>query len=151
MERKVFKQLKDIAELDLEDLSNRDQKIMIVADLPYNEQFEAKIIEQVNRISQIYGDVKIYRKDLSKKEVLKTLQDDYKAKVKDQTIFLVRNPNENGLTNIDFDIFMQHPTMTETYLKDVVLYDESNIAQVTDYLKGLTPYESVLVYLYDKD
>ena len=78
MERKVFKQLKDIAELDLEDLSNRDQKIMIVADLPYNEQFEAKIIEQVNRISQIYGDVKIYRKDLSKKEVLKTLQDDYK-------------------------------------------------------------------------
>lgn len=107
---------------------------MIVADLPYNEQFEAKIVSQVNKISQKYGDIKIYRKDLSKKETQNILHDQHKARVKEQTIFLVKNPYEKGMTNIDFDIFMQYPSLTEAYLKDVSLYDDSNIAEVANQL-----------------
>lgn len=71
--------------------------------------------------------------------------------MKDQTIFLVKNPHEKGLTNIDFDIFMQYPAMTDTYLKNVTLYDQNNVGEVIENLKNLTPSESVLLYLYDKD
>lgn len=35
------------------------------------------------------------------------------------------------MTNIDFDIFMQYPALTEAYLKDVALYDDTNIGEVT--------------------
>lgn len=126
----MFRQLREIEELKFEDLSSRQERVLIVADLPFNEQFEAKIIDHVNRISQKYGDIKIYRKDLSKKETQSIFQNQHKARVKEQTIFLVKNPYEKGMTNIDFDIFMQYPSLTEAYLKDVQLYDNSNIGEV---------------------
>lgn len=111
-----------------------------MADLPYNEQFEAKIMEHVNKISKLYQDIKIYRKDLTNKDVQSAFQKQNLAKVKEQTIFLVKNPYEKGLTNIDFDIFIQYPFLIEAYLKAVKLYDSESIKEVTNRLENLSPY-----------
>jgi truncated hemoglobin YjbI len=104
---------------------------MIVADLPYNPQFEEKLLKQVNKISQQFGDVKIYRKDLNNPEVRTALASQLKANIRDQTLFLLKNPYEKGASNIDFDIFMQFPHLLGTYLKDVQGHDETNVGAVT--------------------
>jgi hypothetical protein len=36
-----------------------------VADIPYNQNFEAKVMAEVNKIAAKFDDVRIYRKDFS--------------------------------------------------------------------------------------
>lgn len=145
----VFRKLQEVRELKFSDLGGSAERILIVANLPYNPQFESKILEQVNKIKLMFLDIRIYRKDVMGKEAQRILAEQYKAKVKDQTIFLVKNPYEQGITNIDFEIFMQYPSLIETYLQDVRLHDETSIGELKQVLVGMSPHESILIYLFD--
>jgi hypothetical protein len=104
---------------------------MIVVDLPYNPQFEEKLLKQVNKINQQFCDVKIYRKDLNNPEVRTALVPQLKANIRDQSLFLLKNLYEKGSSKLDFDIFMQFPHLLGTYLKDFQGHDETNVGAVT--------------------
>lgn len=90
-----------------------------MADLPYNKTFEDKVVAQVNALTSRFPDLKVYRKDLTDEKTIEHFGTNFKAKIKDQTLFLLKNPYEKGLSNIDFDIYLQFPQLMETYLKDV--------------------------------
>ena len=124
---------------------------MIVADLPYNPEFEAKVVNHVNELTEKFQDIKVYRMDLTDENVKNELKKHLKVTIKDQTLFVLKNPYEKGASNIDFDIFMQYPTLSSTYLKTVSGYDSSNINEVLTKMAKLSPHESCLLYLYDKD
>jgi len=47
----------------------------------------------------------------------------YKASVKDETLFFIKNSLDNNLLNIEFDMFMQYPSVMAKYLTDVKPYD----------------------------
>ena len=79
------------------------------------------------------------------------MKSELKAVVKDQTLFLLKNPYEKGLNNIDFDIFVQFPHLLVTYLNTVATHNSDNIGNVVNSLAELSPHESCLVYLYDKN
>ena len=63
--------------------------------------------------------MRIYKKDFSNKQEVAAFEKENKVKVKDQTIFVLQNNYDRGMNNIDFDMFMQYPTLIEHYLKDV--------------------------------
>ena len=43
--------MKELKEFNIKDAPQPHERIMIVADLPYNKQFEEKIIKQINQIT----------------------------------------------------------------------------------------------------
>ncbi len=45
--------------------------ILVVADLPYTPDFEAKIVAQVNALKSQYKSLKVYRKDILESETKK--------------------------------------------------------------------------------
>ena len=65
--------------------------------------------------------------DLSDNNIKTELKNHLKVTVKDQTLFILKNPYEKGASNIDFDIFMQFPNLSNIYLKTVDSYDHSNL------------------------
>ena len=89
--------------------------------------------------------------DLSDEKVKNDLKDQLNVNIKDQTLFVLKNPYEKGASNIDFDIFMQFPTLSNTYLKEVFTYDQSNLKEALTKMATISPHESCLLYLYDKD
>ena len=54
-----------MTEFKIGEIIHPDGRIMIVADLPYNKQFEDKIVQQVNSLTKQFPDLKVYRKDLT--------------------------------------------------------------------------------------
>lgn len=43
---------------------------------------------------------------------------EFKTKIDDQTIFLLRNTFDKGLNYFNFDMYMQYPMILEVYLKN---------------------------------
>ena len=68
------------------------------------------------------------------------MKSELKAVVKDQTLFLLKNPYEKGLNNIDFDIFIQFPHLLVTYLNTVATHNSDNIGNVISSLAKLSPH-----------
>lgn len=106
-----FNKLNELKEWNFEDKLNDGELALIVADFPFTESFEAKMIAEVNRLAEQFKGIKIYRKDFAQESNVEYLKANYKSKIKDQTLFLLRNNYDKSLNNIDFDMFMQFPSL----------------------------------------
>lgn len=46
----------------------------------------------------------------------------YGHKIKDETIFLIKNELDGSFVDINFDMYMQYPTLINTYLTKLDLF-----------------------------
>jgi hypothetical protein len=125
--------------------------VLIVADLPFTPDFEEKILGEVNRLKAKFKSLRVYRKDILTEEARDYFQKQFKAKIEDHTLFLLRNGYDKGLNYFNFDMYMQYPALLESYLRDVSKFEQDNVKELKDRLAALSPYESCAFYLYDKD
>lgn len=98
--------------------------ILIVADLPFTADFEAKIVAEINRLKSKFKSLRVYRKDILSKEAKSFFEAEFKAKIEEQTIFLLRNTFDKGLNYFNFDMYFQYPTILEAYLKNTQKFEE---------------------------
>ncbi len=58
----------------------------------------------------------------------------YKHKIKEETIFLIKNELDDNFVDINFEMYMQYPTLINTYMTELNLYNSGN---KQEYLKKL--------------
>ena len=46
----------------------------------------------------------------------KEIEEKYKIQIKDETIFLLKNPYDDKFINIDFDLFVDYPKLLPVFL-----------------------------------
>lgn len=98
--------------------------ILIVADLPFTPDFEAKIVGEINRLKSKFKSLKVYRKDILSSEAKMFFEAEFKTKIDEQTIFIIRNTYDKGLNYFNFDMYMQYPVILEVYLKNTQRFEE---------------------------
>lgn len=47
----------------------------------------------------------------------------YGHKIKEETIFLIKNELDDNFIDINFEMYMQYPTMINTYMNKLNLYN----------------------------
>lgn len=65
IERRTYAHMNQIEMFPQQQPSGPKTRTLIVADIPYNQNFEAKVMAEVNKIAAKFDDVRIYRKDFS--------------------------------------------------------------------------------------
>lgn len=96
--------------------------ILIVADLPFTPDFEAKIVTEINKLKSKFKSLRVYRKDILNSEAKSFFETEFKAKIEEQTLFLLRNTFDKGLNYFNFDMYMQYPLILEAYLKNTLKF-----------------------------
>lgn len=65
------------------------------------------------------GDVKVYRVNPLEKGNKELLRDKFGADIRDETVLLIKNPYEQKLVNIDFDIYIQYTNLPALMLSEL--------------------------------
>jgi hypothetical protein len=79
------------------------------------------------------------------------LGEKYEAKIKEDTLFLLRNAYEPTLSPINFDIYIQSSSILFTYLHPISTVSNTNFESFKTALTLLGPSQTCLLYLYDKN
>lgn len=92
-------------------------------------------------------DLQIYRTKTEDPNIRKLLCDEFKANIKNETIFLLRNPYEKNLINIDFEIYSRFPNILSIYLTDLNIIKSE--AELSKHLAKMSPNETSLLQIID--
>ncbi len=69
MSYSTFKTMSEITQLSLAEKFIEGDNVLIVADLPFTPDFEAKVVNEINRLRTVFKDLQVYRKDIHVEKV----------------------------------------------------------------------------------
>ena len=149
--RSPLTRLNDLQEWSLKKQWGAEDLVLIVADVGYNESFEKRVVEAVNKAVGAAQGVRVLRKDMNQAGVDSAIENEHGVRVKPQTIFFIKNAYDKNISNVEFDMFMQHPSVLETYLRPLPVYSHNEVGRLREEMRAMRAHESYLFYLYDQD
>lgn len=132
------------------DKLNEEEYVLLIIDPGYTSMFENELISKLSKILKNRRSSKpltIYRVDSQDKRVKEQLEEKYSATIKEQDIYILRNPYDKQFINIDFDLFLKHDRVPAIYLSELKL--ALNDQDLKRELIRMTPNDTYLLLAMD--